>query len=126
MMFNITRKSVTVRVGDTDVTLYEPSALERSKYAEKLVDISDSLAGVEMSENKRHNILIRSNLEANLFLIACCLRYGVKNESFEDIQDALKDLPADIFSALTNAAYTLAGLAFKDEDGATSDDSEKK
>lgn len=126
-MFNFKREKITVTVAGASFDLYEPSALERTYYAKKLIEVSKEIeSNPDLSEAEKGSILMEGNLKANHYLISCCLSYGMQNETIEAIQTEVSKLTPAIIKQLTDASYTLAGMVSADASEVEKEEYEKK
>lgn len=102
-IFNVTRKTETVQVGDSAVTLTEPSILERMAYGEHFASIEDR-------EKIKPAEFLRIDLDARIGLIADCMKYTLPDSEKSEIVAEIYTLPPECVTALSNAALKLAGL----------------
>jgi len=114
-IFNLTRKTEVVPVGDGSVTLTEPSALERMAYGEHF-------SSVGSDERISPSELLRIDVAARIGLIVDCMAYELRGVDKDAIRAEVENLPPQPLNALSEAAMRLAGLLA--EPG--QDDAEKK
>lgn len=114
-IFKLTRKTDSVQVGETIITLTEPSALERMAYGEHFASI-----GAEEKVSSAE--LLRMDVNARIGLVTDCMAYALPDVDKCQIRAELMQLPPENLNALSASALKLAGLWV--EPG--QDESEKK
>lgn len=114
-IFKLTRKTDSVQVGDSVITLTEPSVFERMAYGEHFVSAGDA---EKVSPAK----LLRIDVNARIGLIVDCMAYALPDVSKSDIYHEVAQLPPEQLNALSTSALKLAGLWSEPEQ----DESEKK
>ena len=112
-IFNITRKTDVVVVGSSNITLTEPSALERMAFGE--IISSAYKEGAPAAET------LKIEVKARINLIADCMMYTLDGSKDEVIAE-LSALPPEYINDLSVAALKLSGQWFDTEE----EDQEKK